>query len=111
MRRGHDIGTGRVHLRVNDEGRRVHRPVALDDLTVIVHQDEVFDPNLLEVHAERIHPEVVEQFRIAGGDVTGHALVEPEMTEETEGGREALLAVPALVLDARELRICVGDAI
>ena len=37
--------------------------------------------------------------RVAGRDVTGQALVEPEVAEQPEGGGEALLAMPAFVLD------------
>jgi hypothetical protein len=46
---------------------------------------------------------VVEQLRISGRDVARDALVESELPEEPEGRRQPLLAVPALVLDVREL--------
>ena len=39
--------------------------------------------------------------RVPGGDVAGHALVEPVAGEDPERGGEALLAVAALVLDGR----------
>ena len=58
--------------------------------------------DLLEAHPERVDPEVVEPLRVAGGDVTGHPFVEPELPEQSEGGGEALLAVQALVLDRLE---------
>ena len=96
----HDVGAGGVDLRVDHERRRVQRPVALDDLALVVHEEQVLDPDVLEVHAERVDPEVVGQLGVAGGDVAGRALVEAEGPEDAEGGGEALLAVPALVLDA-----------
>ena len=42
-------------------------------------------PDLAEVHAERVDPEVVGPLRVAGGDVPGDALVEPEVGRR--GGR------------------------
>ena len=59
---------------------------------------------LLEVHPERVDPEVVEQLGVAGGDVAGRALVEAEVPEQPEGGGEPLLAVAALVVHRGELR-------
>ncbi len=53
--------------------------------------------DVAEVHAERIHPEVVEPLGVPGGDVAGHPLVEPELREQAERGGQALLAVEALV--------------
>ena len=89
---------------MDGEGRQVHGPGAVDHLALVVHQDEVLDADHLEVHAERVDPEVVEELGIPGGDVAGDALVEPEVPEEPEGGGQALLAVPALVLDVVERR-------
>ena len=42
--------------------------------------------------------------RVAGGDVSRHAFVEPEVAEQAESGGEALLAMPALVVDGVERR-------
>ena len=95
---GDDVGAGRVHLRVDGEGGRVDRPVALDDLAVVVDADQVVDRDVLEVHAERVDPEVVGVLGVAGGDVAGDALVEPEPAEDAEGRGEALLQVQALLL-------------
>ena len=99
-----DVRTSRVDLRVDREGRRVDRPIALDDLTAVVDQDEVPDPDELEVHAERVDPEVVEQLRVPCRDVAGDPFVESELSEQPERGGEPLLAVPALVLDVVECR-------
>ena len=98
VRGGHHVGAGGVDLRVDHERGRVHRPGALDDLAPVVHEQEVLHPDLLEVHAERVDPEVVEQLGVAGGDVAGRALVEAEVPEQPERGGEPLLAVPALVV-------------
>jgi hypothetical protein len=87
---------------VDGEGGGVDRPIAVDDLAAVVHQDEVFDANELEAHPEWVHPEVVGALRIPHGDVTGQPLVEPELPEQPEGGGETLLAMPALVLDVVE---------
>ena len=57
---------------------------------------------ILKFMPNGIDPEVVEELGVAGGDVTGDALVEPEVPEQAEGGGEALFAVPALVLDVVE---------
>ena len=72
------------------------RLVAFDHLAVVVDEHEVGHRDLPEVHRERVDPEVVEQLGVAGGDVAGDALVEPEPREQAERGREALLAVQAL---------------
>ena len=104
MRGGDDIGASGVHLAVDHERRGVHRPVALDDLAVVVDEDEVLHPDLLEVHGERVDPEMVEQLGISGRDVAGHALVEPELPEQAEGRGQPLLAMPALLLGGRKLR-------
>ena len=85
------VGPGGVDLRVDDERGLVHRPVALDDLAVVVDEDQVLDPDLLEVHAERVHPEVVEPLGIAGGDVPGDAL-RRSRTARTAGTRRPAAA-------------------
>ena len=69
------------------------------------------DPDLLEAHAERVDPEVVEQLGVAGRDVAGDALVEAEAAEQPERGGEALLAVAALLLDRLEGREGVRHAV
>ena len=102
-RRDH-VGPSGMDLRMDGERRRVQRPAPLDHLALVVHEDEVLHPDLLEVHAERVDPEVVEPLGVPGGDVAGDPFVEPELAEQAERGGEALLAVPALVVDVVELR-------
>jgi hypothetical protein len=96
--RGHHVGAGVVDPRVDGEGGPVHRPGALDDVAVVVAEDEVRRLDLLEAHPERVDPEVVEALGVAGGDVAGDALVEPEPAEDPEGRRQPPLAVLALLL-------------
>ena len=100
---GDHVGAGGVDLRVDDEGGGVDRHVALDHLPLVVDQDEVGDPDVAEVHGEGVHPEVVGALGVAGGDVPGHPLVEAELGEEAEAGRQPLLAVQAVLLGRVEL--------
>ena len=104
MRGGDHVGPRRVHLRVDRERGAVHHRVALDDLAGVVDADQVGDADVLEVHPERVDPEVVEVLGVAHGDVAGDALVEAELAEQPERRREPLLAVQALLLDRVELR-------
>ena len=96
------VGPGRVHLRVDGEGGDVDRPVALDDLALVVHEDQVGGPDQAEREAEGVDPEAVGALRVAGGEVAGHALVEAEAVEQAEGGRHALLDVGALLVGRGE---------
>src|SRR5437764_7582413 len=93
-----------MDLRVDGEGGRVDGVVTLHDLALVVHQDEVAHPDVAEVHAEGVDPEVVGTLRIPRRDVAGDPLVEAEPREETERGRQTLLAVQPVVLDRVELR-------
>src|SRR5947209_231821 len=89
---------------MDGEGGLVDRPLTLDHLALVVHEAEVGYPDVCEVHAEGVDPEMVGQLGVAGGDVAGDALVEPELGEQPEPGRETLLAVQALLFDRRERR-------
>ena len=104
MRRCVHIGTGGVDLAVDRKGRSIDDVIALDDLAVMVHEQQVRDADQAEVLAERVHPEVVAQLRVAGGDVPRRPLVISELRPEAERGGEPLLAVEALLLDGREHR-------
>jgi len=64
----------------------------------LASQSQIPDANLPEVHPERIDPEVVQALRIASGDVSGNAFVEPEAREEPKGGGQSLLAMPTFLL-------------
>ena len=66
---------------MNSEGRAIHRPVAFNNFAGGIHQHQVRGFDLAEVHAERVYPETLVPFRVAGGDVSGYALIEAELGE------------------------------
>ena len=101
---GDHVGPGRVHLGVDGEGGPVDLAGALDNVAVLVDQQEVGHLDVPEVHGERVDPEVVGQLGVAGRDVAGHALVEAELGEQPEAGRQPLLPMETLVLDGGERR-------
>ena len=96
---------------MDGEGGDIQGPVAMDDLTPLVDEQEVLHADVREAHPEGIHPEVVEQLGVARGDVTRHPFVETELAEQSERRREALFAVSSFVLDVVELREPRGLAI
>jgi hypothetical protein len=87
---------------MNGERGLVDRTAALHNLAVVVDEQQIRHAYVPEVHAERVDPEVVGQLWIAGRDVAGHALVEPETAEEPEPGRQSLFAMAAFVFDVFE---------
>jgi hypothetical protein len=99
---GHDIGARGVDLRVNREGCPVDRVLPFHDLALVIHQNEVGDANLTEVHAEGIDPEMIEAFGVASGDVASDAFIESESREQAEGTGQALLAMPAFLFQRGE---------
>jgi hypothetical protein len=48
----------------------------VDDPAVVAHEQQVADPDVPEVHTERVDPEMVGQLGVAGGDVSEYALAE-----------------------------------
>src|SRR5260221_8225278 len=78
---------------MNGKGSRVHRMLALHHLSRFAHQNQVRGPDHGEIHAERVDPEVVRLFRVAGGDMAGDSFVIAELGEEAESGGQALFAV------------------
>src|ERR1035437_550875 len=109
VRRGDDVGSRGVHGRVDHERRSIDRAFALDDLTFVVDEDQVRNPDVAKVHAEGIDPEVVEQFGVTDRDVPGDALGEAQLAEYAKGAGETLLAVTALGFDRRKGRRNVED--
>jgi hypothetical protein len=95
------VGPGPVHLGVDTECGVVDRALALKEFAVMVDEDQVGDADLAERHPEGVDPEGRGVLRIAGRDVSGHALGEAEAGEQAEGGREFLLADLTLLLDAQ----------
>jgi len=99
---GDRVGPRRVNARMNDEGGRIDRIIAFDDVAAVVAADEVRDLDLAEMHAERIDPERVGKLGVARGDVSGDPLVEAEFREQSEARRQFLLAMQPLFRRARE---------
>ncbi len=54
---------------------------------------------------------MIRDLRVANGDVTGHALVEPAASEDSKSGCQMLLAVTPFALNGRAARVgpCRGD--
>ena len=94
--RGDDVRTRGVNGRVDHEGRSIDRALTVDHLAVVIHQDQIRDPNVSKVHAERVDPEVVEQFGVARRDMPGDALGESELAKDAQGSGETLLAMTSL---------------
>ena len=59
----------------------------------MIDEDQVRDSDLAEVHAERIHPEVIGEFRITRRYVPGDPLIKTEAREEAKGGGQTLFAM------------------
>src|SRR3954471_23915197 len=99
-----DVGTRGVHLRVDRERPLVDVVAALDDVTAVVDPDQVGRPDVRERHAEGVDPERVRLDRVTCGDVARDAFLEAELREQTETGRQPLLAMLPLLLRRGELR-------
>src|SRR6266850_3610894 len=104
VRRRNHLGTRRVHLRVDGKRRSVDGMLSLDHVAAVIHQNQVGRANLPEVHPERVHPEVVEPFRIARRDVPRYAFIESETRKEPEGRGQHPLAMQALLCGRGKLR-------
>ena len=102
--RSHDIGPCGMDGTVDRERRLVEGPVPLDDPALVVDQYQITDADLPETHPERVDPEMIGDLWISCRDVPCEAFFEPEVAEESEGGRQALLAVATLVLDGVKAR-------
>src|SRR5260370_6540305 len=97
VRRGDHVSARSVYLRVNRKCRSIYRVVALDDLAAMVHQNQVRRADLPEMHPERVHPEMVQSFRIAGRDVASHSFIKCETRKQAKRGGEHALAMQALL--------------
>jgi hypothetical protein len=85
MGRGNHIGACAVDLGVNGKGGTVDRVFSLDHFAAIVHQDQVRDADLAEVHPKRIDPEMIQTLGVARGNVSRHSFIETEAREEAPG--------------------------
>ena len=99
-----DVGTRPVDLGVDRERRRVHRAVTGEQVAVEVDEQQVGRAEVAPAPAERVHPELVRELRVADGDVAGDPVVVPELREQPVRDRQVALAVGALLLDRRERR-------
>jgi len=95
MRGGNDVRPCGVNARMNGEGGEIDFSAAFDDLAGMIYQNQVRGANPAEVQPERVHPEMIEAFGIACGDVASDAFVEAKFSEEAERSGEALFAVAA----------------
>ncbi|MEY4841088.1 MAG: hypothetical protein RLZZ374_1996 [Cyanobacteriota bacterium] len=66
---------------MQDKGGPIDGPVAIDNLTGMVHQNQIADPHQPKGVAKGINPEMVWIFRIAHGDMAGHAFAEARATK------------------------------
>src|SRR3989442_3694525 len=103
---GDDVRTRRMHVGVNRKGRGIQGILAFHHLAAMIHQDQVRDADLAEVHPERIHPEVIPAFWIAGGDVACHSFVEAEAGKEPEGSGKPLFAMLSLLFERSKRQRC-----
>ena len=97
MRRRDHVRPRGVHLRVDGKSRSIYRIISFDYIAAMIHQNQIGRANLAEVHAERIHPEMVELLRIARRDVPGNSFIESETRKEPKcGGQHPLAMQPFL---------------
>ncbi len=82
VRRRDYIGTRSMHLRVDGKSRSIDGILSLHHFAAMIHQNQVGRADLAEVHPERVHPEVVELFRIARGDVPRYSFIESELAKK-----------------------------
>ena len=104
MRRGNYVRPGMVNARMDRERGNVHRVLAFDDFAFSVHQDQVSDADMSEMHTEGIDPEMIRSFRISRGNVPGHTFIKTELGKETEGRGQAFFAVSSFLFHGCELR-------
>lgn len=81
-----DVGPGDVDGVVDHVRGLVEESVcaAVDDVSVLVHEDQVRLLHETEGRAQGVDPEVVSLDGISKRDVSGHTLVEPELPKEPE---------------------------
>ena len=100
--RGHHVGAGRVDLGVDGERGPVQEgTLAVDDVAVRVHPDQVRGRDVGERHAPRVDPERLGILGVADGHMARgahRAVLEAELGEDPVSGGQTLLAVLALLL-------------
>ena len=91
MGRSDHIRPRHVKSRVNCKGRLIDWAVPFDHIAFLVHEDQIGYANVCEMHAKRIHPEVVMNLRVADRDVICNTFAESELRKEAERRCQALL--------------------
>ena len=81
--------------RVHNEARLVDRITALDDPAVMVHQNEVGQLDLGEMHCHRVGPVELGIFRIADRQMAGKTVIQPPAREGPAAADQMALAVLA----------------
>jgi len=66
-------------------------PISVDEFAIVIHADEVRDPDLFEVHAKRIQPKSIGMLGVSCCDVPRNSLVKAEAPKQPEGSGKALL--------------------
>lgn len=81
MRGGDHIRSSRMHLRVNRKRGHIDRVLAFHYLAAVIHQDQIGDANLAEMHSKRIHPKMIRTVRIPRRNVAGYAFIKTVLRE------------------------------
>ncbi len=75
----HHIGSGPVYCRVYGESRRIDGTLALYNLTLMVHQNQVRGSHGSKVLAKRIDLKVIRPFWISRRDMPGDPFIKAIM--------------------------------
>src|SRR6266849_5551150 len=105
MRSGDDVRPRFMDLRMNRKRGAIHRRASLHGLAAMIHQDQVRYADFAEVLAEAIDPEMVGEFRVPRGNVSGDSLIKSTFREQPERSRQPLLSMPLLFRDRRKSRL------
>lgn len=100
MRRTQHIGPRFMDRRMDHKRRSIeqlHRSTG-DDLSLMVHLDQVRHLDQRERNAEGIHPERSGVDWVAESDVSSDAFVEAEFSEDAEGGCQAPFQIFPLLI-------------
>src|SRR5258708_4110932 len=104
VRRRDHVRSRMVHAGMNRKRRSIQRMLAFHYFAFSIYQHQVRNANLAEVHAKRIHPEMIRPLRIARRDVPGNAFIETKLREQAKRSRQPLFAMPPLLFNRREFR-------
>src|SRR6267142_2589622 len=103
VRRRNHVRPHMVYARMYRKRRAIQRMLAFHYFAFRVDQHQIRNANLAEVHAKRIHPEMIRPLRIARRDVPGNAFVETKFREQAKRSRQPLFTMPAFLFNTGEL--------